>query len=90
MAGDSGSPIRIFDRGEVASYEEWVRKHGGYVLTQRTDGFMLHHAECSIFGLIPGTFDIAKPRRWASTRGPLVEWTEDRTGNTPLLCRRCM
>jgi len=68
-----------------------VGRHGGYVLAQRKDGFMLHEASCGHLDLIPGKFSLtARARRWSTNQKPLVEWTEKHTGNTPLRCQSCM
>ena len=86
-----GAEIREFARGDEEAFEDWVARHGGYVIAQRKDGFMLHEASCGHLGLIPGKFSLTtRPRRWSQTEKPLVDWTEKNTGKAPLRCRSCM
>jgi hypothetical protein len=83
--------IEEFARGDDAAYEDWVRRHGGYVLVERKDSFMLHESTCSHLGLTPGKFTLTmRPRRCAKTRQPLVAFAHARTGDRPLLCQSCM
>lgn len=93
MESESESPIRTFGKGEDAAYEEWVGRHGGYVLIERSGKsgeYMLHDSECPHLGLVPGTFSLTRrPRRWARTRGALVDWAEQ-NGAKPQLCQTCM
>jgi hypothetical protein len=88
------SAIRTFAQGDDAAYEEWVGQHGGYVLTQRSSRggeFMLHDSDCLHLELTSGSFRLtARPRRWAKTRQPLVEWATEHNGSKPLLCQTCM
>jgi hypothetical protein len=89
--GGAESAIRTFARGDDAAYQAWIDDHGGYVLSQRSDGFMLHQASCSHLGLTPGQWSLTtRPRRWAQTRQLLIQWTEDQAGRKPLLCQSCM
>jgi hypothetical protein len=83
--------VQTFGRGDDAAYEEWVRRHGGYVLVERKDGFMLHEATCVHLDLTPGVFTLTtRPRRCAKTRQPFTDFAEQRTGHRPLLCQSCM
>ncbi len=94
MAADAGSLIRTFARGDDDAYGDWVRRHGGYVLTARsgpTVEYMLHDAECGHLELTPGRWSLTtRPRRCAPSRQPLIEWTKQQTGAPPLLCQNCM
>ena len=82
--------IVTFIHGEEAAYEDWVRRHAGYVLIERPDGFMLHEADCTHLGLASGSWSISKPRRCSKLRSELVQWTADHSGSKPLLCQSCM
>ncbi len=90
MSGVSDD-IKQFARGDETAYQDWVDKHHGYVLAQRSDGFMLHEASCNHLGLVPGKFALTnRGRRWAESPELLVRWTEQTTGTPPLRCRHCM
>jgi len=76
--------IREFARGDDSAYEDWVGRHGGYVLAQRKDGFMLHEASCGHLDLIPGKFSLtARARRWSTNQKPLVESDREAHGEHP-------
>ncbi len=67
--------------------------HGGYVLTTRPKGeYMLHLSDCGHLGRDGDTAVqlTAKPRRWASRRRPLIEWTVAETGHQPAFCNSCL
>jgi hypothetical protein len=72
-------------------YEDWVRRHNGYVLTTRDKGaYMLHDCECMHLAKDKdGTQVTLKPRRCGS-RPDLVAWTQAETGTDPQKCRTCM
>ncbi len=83
--------IREFGLGDDAAYQDWVRQHGGYVLVQRqVDDFMLHESSCGHLVLTPAFTLTTRPRRWAETREPLIQWTQQATQHGPSLCQSCM
>lgn len=88
----SDAQIIVF-HDDDAGYEEWVSRHGGYVLTRRREAaYMLHHADCVHLGR-DGDLSLKltkRPRRWARERQPLIEWTQVETGSDPLRCQSCM
>lgn len=89
MEGDT--EIRAFTQGDDAAYEDHIRQHGGYVLVERKADFMLHEASCGHLDLTPGKFTLtARPRRWAKTRQPLIDWATQRTGSRPAFCQSCL
>ena len=83
--------IREFARGDDVAYEGWVQQHGGYVLVQRkSDDFMLHESSCGHLELTPEFALTSRPRRWANSREPLIDWAKQATGDRPSLCQSCM
>jgi hypothetical protein len=84
--------IRIFHNDDDG-YEDWVTRHGGYVLTVSPGkpGYMLHDSECMHLARDSTDMHLTrKPRTWARYRRDLVEWTEAEVGERPKLCRSCM
>jgi len=69
MSDEGTTEIREFSRGDDATYEAWVNEHAGYVLTQRSEDFMLHVAGCGHLQLTPGRWSLTtRPRRCAQSR----------------------
>jgi len=85
--------VHTFNPGEEDAYERWVRRRGGYVLTEREEdaaSFMLHDAECSHLGISDDeSFRFSGPRRCSELSRPLREWAEGETGMDPLKCQSC-
>ena len=72
-------------------YEDWGRRHNGYVLTIRsTGGYMLHDCECTHLGKDTDELRITKKPRRCGSRQDLVAWTEQETGSKPQFCQTCM
>jgi hypothetical protein len=85
------SEIQMFSKGDDAAYEEWVRRNVGYVLVERSGGFMLHQSRCGHLDLTPGQFTLTtNPRRCARSRKALTDFAEQRAGESPALCQSCM
>jgi hypothetical protein len=87
-----GEEIKVFHNDDQG-YEDWVARHGGYVLTERArkGEYMLHDAECAHLGRDTTELRLTiKPRRWAKRSSILVAWTTQSTGAKPLFCQSCM
>jgi hypothetical protein len=83
--------ILTFDRGQETDYAAWVRRRGGYVLTQRPQDsarFMIHDAECTHLE-VSGDWAIDGPRRCCERFRPLADWAREQSGSEPLRCQSC-
>jgi hypothetical protein len=83
--------IQVFHREDIP-YEDWIARHGGYVLVQRNEReHMLHLSDCSHLRRENDNIVLTeKPRRWAKDRSTLEKWTQEEVGSSPLLCQSCM
>ena len=83
--------IRVFRHEDIA-YEDWIARHGGYVLVQRhPQEYMLHLSDCSHLGREHDDIMLTeKPRRWAREGATLIKWTQEEIGSGPLRCQSCM
>ena len=65
-------------------YEDWVRRHNGYVLTTRAKGsYMLHDCECLHLGKDAVHQELTKKPRRCGNKQDLVAWTQQATGTDP-------
>ncbi len=74
--------ITVFENDDEG-YLLWVRRHNGYVLTERAAGeYMLHDCDCLHLGRDDESMRLtARPRRCASATAPLRAWARERTGD---------